>query len=355
MLILSFLIGVFALQYVLVMAIGIIYIRKERTGSPLKKSISVVVPFKNEASRIKGLVESLNNIEGLNDVEFIFVNDHSLDDTTAKLEELQVPFELISNAGQGKKEAIKCAVNQAKGDFILTWDADVRVPANYFSAINELADADMWILPVRAYGNKFIQRLEQVEATWLQLLCVASCRLNRPILASGANLLFRRDAFLKVDDKREDYGIASGDDMFLLKAFQQEGMQVKCSNADELTVETESAVTLWQLVAQRKRWAGKMKGLANFTSGSAFFILVLIQFLFIASFNFAYQLESWYYLLPLFIKYFNELIFLQFYRKGRSFGSDFFYVFMHQFFYPIFLVLVTLPNRYKDQKWESKK
>jgi cellulose synthase/poly-beta-1,6-N-acetylglucosamine synthase-like glycosyltransferase len=75
--------------------------------------------------------------------------------------------------------------------------------------------------------------------------------------ASGANLLFRTDVFEEVDDYEDHEHIASGDDMYTLRAFREAGRSIAIVEAETMSVRTETPSTIGQTMDQRVRWLGK--------------------------------------------------------------------------------------------------
>ena len=88
------------------------------------ENLTVIVPFRNEAKRILGLLNSLDVNEKI--PRLLFIDDHSDDGTDS----------IIRNAGlnntevlkltntSGKKSAIQLGVQTAESDYILTLDAE---------------------------------------------------------------------------------------------------------------------------------------------------------------------------------------------------------------------------------------
>ena len=131
--------GIFILQYVLVMLIGLKYAGKLKSQGGSIKEVSIIIPFRNEQNRIPGLLEDITQLKVPNGLkyEFVFVDDHSNDDTrnlisTLKLDNLIV----LSNGESGKKAAIRAGVKYAQYEWVLTWDADIRVKKNYLNSLS---------------------------------------------------------------------------------------------------------------------------------------------------------------------------------------------------------------------------
>ena len=106
--------------------------------------ISVVIPVFNELESLPDLVEELKlNLNNFKDWEVIFVDDGSSDKSNNWLFELSnknVNFKLIQFfRNYGKSAALSEGFKNAKGDYIITMDADLQDdPAEIPNLINKL-------------------------------------------------------------------------------------------------------------------------------------------------------------------------------------------------------------------------
>ncbi len=353
MIVVVFITAVYLIQLLLGAILVLAYFKSNDTSlSPKISEVSVIISFKNEAKRIPGLLQQLPKLiipTGLN-VEFIFVNDHSSDGSERIVEDyLPKNAVLIKSNDHGKKQAIKTGVSQAKYEFMLTWDADTNPRTNYFVKLSGLAEADMWILPVKLGGKNIVQRLGAVEFSWLQVLGIGLAKMLSPQLCNGANLLFRKSLFEKVDAKRTDYHIASGDDMFLLNEFKQLDADIQASSHGDLMVEAESPGTFNSLLKQRQRWAGKMSSLKS--GFSILFGVLLIVFVFIGFVLTSMVDLGWVILIPVVMKVTNEYVLLQIENRGGNWLSNFLLVIVHQLWYPIYLIRLLFPVKGKEKRW----
>lgn len=353
MIIVVFVGSVYFIQFLIGSIVLLGYFKKKPETKSVKiNEVSVVVPFKNEANRILPLLERIKSlsIPAHLKVEFIFVDDHSSDSSNQIVKaNLNSVSKLIKSTERGKKQAIKLGVLSANYDFILTWDADTIPETNYFVEMEKLPEADMWILPVRLGGDRLIQKLGAIEFSWLQLLGIGFAKLLQPNLCNGANLFFRKSLFLTVDNKRSDYSLASGDDMFLLAAFRKVDADIQASSNQSLAVYAKSPETFEKLVLQRKRWAGKMNQLKTFFS--IFYAFLLVVFVFLGFVLMAMTHLGWIILIPLLMKYFNEYILLQCEKRFNQWLSDLFVVLVHQIWYPLYLIRLIFPVKSREKRW----
>lgn len=101
----------------------------------MKKLISIVVPMYNEESTLEILYDELNKVVGTMpeySFEYVFVNDGSKDKTQCILKELATKDETVKylsfSRNFGKEAALLAGLQNAKGDFVVTMDADLQDP-----------------------------------------------------------------------------------------------------------------------------------------------------------------------------------------------------------------------------------
>jgi cellulose synthase/poly-beta-1,6-N-acetylglucosamine synthase-like glycosyltransferase len=240
--------------------------------------LTVIIPFRNEIKRILPLLQSIEN-SNLQPVKYIFVNDHSTDNTEKRIaEKLQTEYYEIfhlDDLKQGKKEAISFGVQHAQTEFVLTLDADVWFDSVYFDHISKLQQVDLQILPVRIKTSNFISEFFHQDVELAISVNVSTAGWIRPILCSGANLLFRRDSFLEETKNSNYFEKSSGDDIYLLQLFQLAGKSIQIQLDQHVAVQTPGAQSIQEYIAQRARWIGKSRHVADALTNR----LVILQFL----------------------------------------------------------------------------
>jgi SAM-dependent methyltransferase len=93
-------------------------------------SVSIVVPARNEAGNIAAIFERLPRMGS--DMQVIFVEGHSRDDTYAAIEREMAAHPstsavLFRQTGVGKADAVRLGFAQARGDILMILDADLTV------------------------------------------------------------------------------------------------------------------------------------------------------------------------------------------------------------------------------------
>lgn len=260
---------------------------EQNKSTTLPHLISVIIPFRNEKSNLDQLVKDLSN-QTLNrdSFEIILVNDHSIDgslDYLKKRVEGNPTFCLLSltHENEGKKRALAEGIKQAKGSVIITTDADCRLPTTWLEIIHaRFADTSLNMITGAVAietGNGLFSMLQSMESAGTTGLMSAFSNLNRPVLASGANLAFRKAVYEKVGGYHGNFNIPSGDDEFLLRKIHKEFPgSVHFLNHPDAVVRTEAIESVDAFINQRIRWAGKWK--FNKLSLSSMLALFLVLF-----------------------------------------------------------------------------
>jgi len=235
--------------------------------------LSVLVPFRNEQAHLGALIQDLKSQHyPAFSYEVILIDDHSTDGSAALAPRLirdDPRFRLaqVSKNEQGKKQALREGIRLSKGHLILTTDADCRLPEDWcrtMGAAFENPDIKMGLGPVRLIeDNTFFGRLVAMEYASVVAVTAATAGVHRPVMASGANLAFRKDAFYEVGGYFDEQTLASGDDQFLMeKMVSRFHRPVVFVPHAQALVSTLPPRTVRQFLAQRFRWAGKWSRLA---------------------------------------------------------------------------------------------
>lgn len=104
---------------------------KDRLKIRSDKSVSVIIPCKNEKGNIEPTIRRLPKI-GFH-TEIIFVDGHSTDGTRDEIKRVMESFpdkdiKFLIQEGQGKGDAVRKGFVHATGDILMILDADLTVP-----------------------------------------------------------------------------------------------------------------------------------------------------------------------------------------------------------------------------------
>ena len=190
--------------FLLVMAFvnSLTIIRPPRVGSS-HLTFSLLVPCRNEEDNVFDLVESLAALDHPR-YEVIFINDNSTDNTCELLVEATkshpgmsvIDADPLPQGWLGKPWALSQGVKQAKNDFLVTVDADVRLSRDALSKIDAVltrTQAD-FLSPYPAQialtlSERLIQPL--LQWTWMTTVPLRlAMKSSRPSLAVANGQFF---------------------------------------------------------------------------------------------------------------------------------------------------------------------
>lgn len=118
------------------------------------QKVSIIIPVFNEKDTLRLLLEKVEqaNFSGL-EKEIIMVDDCSNDGTTEILKELSQKYKVFFHEkNQGKGAAIRTAVKEATGDFVVIQDADLEyLPDDYDTLLPLLINNEADVV----YGSRF--------------------------------------------------------------------------------------------------------------------------------------------------------------------------------------------------------
>jgi len=242
------------------------------TTGELSTFISVIIPARNEEENIGACLQSIiNQSYPKNLFEVIVVDDFSTDRTAeiigSFLEKNVSLISLKDFAEEGelnsyKKKAIEIAISKAKGDLIVTTDADCIVQKKWLEIIASFYEKHNPVFiaaPVTYYGeNNFLKILQSLDFMTLQGITGASVYKKFHSMCNGANLAYEKKVFLEVGGFTGIDNIASGDDMLLMhKIFSISPQKILFLKSWEAIVQTKPAGSLKEFLHQRIRWASK--------------------------------------------------------------------------------------------------
>jgi len=269
----TFFIGVFLVYYVSVLALAFGWARladKQRKQSHQQDHfLSVVIAFRNEATNLPALLVNLREQSYSQEkFEVIFVDDHSDDqspeivkasESSSSIRLMQLPQHLT-----GKKAALDFGIRQAKGEVIVTTDADCRVMPQWLSFINEQFQNEKIKMVTGLVrideSNSLFSRLQALEFVSLMGTTGATIGLGSPTMCNGANLSFRKSAYLQVNGYEGNATIPSGDDEFLMRKINSTWKNAIAFLDDEQSIVfTPAQHSFSQWINQRLRWASKWK------------------------------------------------------------------------------------------------
>lgn len=278
---LLFLIGLLGLGYIILILIFFFKLPpksiEKKNAKTEQKSVSVIIPFRNEAENLKLLFDTLvKQTYSRELIKIYFINDHSTDNSKEILENLafqngEFNIEIIDleEERKGKKAALQKAYQFVNSEIILSTDADCLLPEQWINiSVQAFEEEDVQMLcggiKIQS-GKSWLEQFQSVELMSLMGSGAASIQINQPIMSNGANLAFRKSVLQEIDFSKIKTDKASGDDVFLMiEIFRKMGSHAIRFEFDPAHwVYTKAMVTFEQLVQQRIRWTSKTKNYNN--------------------------------------------------------------------------------------------
>ncbi|MEN8158336.1 MAG: glycosyltransferase [Bacteroidota bacterium] len=285
----------------LLLYVGLLSMKSSSVKKPVQReALTVVVPFRDEAENLPALIDDLSRQTYPGNLfSVILVNDHSVDGSAEMVDSrlkgkpgfscLHLP-----DGKGGKKAAIATALSVVKTPWIIQVDADCNVSPGFIASHMALLEADpsdlvAGLVTTRGGRNSFLAAFERLDMLGLTGAGAGSYRFGRPMMCSGANLLYSRELYMDTREFDPVEKTASGDDMFMLIGARKLGREISYNTDPEAMVKTGAARDVRSFIQQRIRWGGKsvhyrmadIQGLALLVALSSLGLLLLPLWLFL--------------------------------------------------------------------------
>lgn len=258
--------------------------------------------------------------------------------------------------------AITQAIAEANGEIVVTTDGDCRVGKDWLKHVCypiQEKEAVLVAAPVTFVGEKSLfQHLQTIEFSSLIVSGAVAMALHKPNMCNGANLAYRKDAFVKVNGYQGNEGIASGDDEFLLQKINKlyPAEKIMYQKSVRAIVHTAPQQNWQQFAQQRKRWAGKWKKHNNFIVMLLAIFILLFQISFISAV--VYMLVLTYYSAILFtlifIKILLEFILLKNALEFLDKKLNLLKFMILQIFYPFYVIYFGIAANFGSFNWKGR-
>ncbi len=238
----------------------------------LKYFVSIVVAARNEESNIGNCIEALiNQTYPSNRYEIIIVNDRSTDQTTAIVDRYRKDYKQIRLINvkdlppglSPKKQAIEKGIESAKGEIILTTDADCVPGAGWIEGMVDCFEPEIGLVagfsPLEKNDkNTIFSKLLTLDSLALAAVAAGSFGLSKPLTCNGRNLAYRKATFQSVNGFKEIQNLISGDDdLFLHLVSKRTKWKVRYAVDNQTIVPSQVLSNFKQFAHQRIRHASK--------------------------------------------------------------------------------------------------
>jgi cellulose synthase/poly-beta-1,6-N-acetylglucosamine synthase-like glycosyltransferase len=336
---------------------------------------SIIIPARNEAENIGNCLQDLlSQNYPAHLVEIIVINDHSTDDTAAIVQSLirehpkQIQLIDLEEKLRGqemnayKKKAIEIAIGESRGEWIVTTDADCRLPNQWLALYDAYIQQHKPVMvagPVMFTSNgSIIQLFQLLDFMSLQGITAAAVSAGSHTMCNGANLAYRKDVFYEVGQFAGIDQLASGDDMLLMYKIKQKYPQGLGYLFNRKAIVRTAPMFTWkQFINQRIRWASKAD---RYKDRSIFWVLLLVyllnlSLLILLPVNLFVDGEIAHWLTLMLIKTLTEMYFL--YPVSRFYGEKdnmLYFPFM-QPLHLLYTVVAGWLGKFGTYQWKGRK
>jgi cellulose synthase/poly-beta-1,6-N-acetylglucosamine synthase-like glycosyltransferase len=329
---------------------------------------TVIIPARNEAANIKACVDSILAQDYPKEAfEIIVIDDFSDDDTAFIVDALHAQYpqvrllKLADHCKEGetlayKKKAIEIAVSVAKGDWVVTTDADCIVPPRWLFLYNayiqqhQPAFVAAPVMFIKTAG--ILNQFQLLDFLALQGITAAAVGAGKHSMSNGANLGFEKAAFIAVGGYQGVDHIASGDDMFLMHKMKQTLHKPVGYLFHPDAIVLTAAMDTWKgFIMQRIRWASK----ARYYDDRSITVVLTLVYLFNLSFVLLALTGSWDTLLiALAFKTFFELFFLDPVAAFFKLKPELRYFVFYQPIHILYNIAAGLFGQLKTYSWKGR-
>jgi cellulose synthase/poly-beta-1,6-N-acetylglucosamine synthase-like glycosyltransferase len=245
-----------------------------------KKSVSVVAAARNEQNNISQLLTSLINQSYPQELyEIIIVDDESSDKTVNIVAEFQKNSENIKlirvenhqAVKSPKKNALTLGINDAKGDIIMTTDADCIVSHYWIESHMNCFEQNISMVVGLSRTklqewkkSKFLRKFENFDFLAMFSAASGAISVGKIYSCSGQNLAYTKQAYEKVGGFTLIENIVSGDDVLLMQLFNKNDLEIIFNFSHHNFVYTKAVQDKKEFFNQRARWASDIKWIAKY-------------------------------------------------------------------------------------------
>jgi len=225
--------------------------------------ISVLIAARNEELNIDRCLQSLVHQNYGGECEIIIGNDDSSDNTDEKINYWvnKYPnirlFNIEKNVShqKGKANVLAQLARQARGQYLLITDADVRVNENWVSAMAEALETGVAIITgvTAVEGDGLFARIQ--NAAWIFLFAngYRFAKNDNPVTACGNNMGISKEVYEKIGGY-ENIPFSVTEDYELFKQVTQKGYSFKSLFSTKELAFTRPLENMKLYFQQRKRW-----------------------------------------------------------------------------------------------------
>lgn len=231
--------------------------------------VSVIIAARNEEKGLPFLIHDLVNQEyPLGKLEIIFIDDRSTDLTETIIEEASENYSFIKNIKievkseemTPKKYALTKGIELAKGEVIISTDADCRVGKLWVSSMTyDVIKNDSISVGFSSIDDQtFFDQYQKIDFLGIITANAGAGGWNQYWSGTGQNLAYYKSDFLEINGFEPVKEKVSGDDMYLVQSISK--IKNGSINIDPNSfVRTEPMKKVKDFLNQRTRWSSNAK------------------------------------------------------------------------------------------------
>ena len=226
---------------------------------------TIIIAARNEEDKILRTLESLNKLEyPEGKLQIIIVDDQSTDRTPQIIDYFikdKNRFEKITTEEHhtkliGKMRALAYAIKEAKGEVILTTDADCEVKPLWAKTVCSYYQDDVAIVTgvTTQVAKNWFGGMQAIDFVYLLTAGAGTTNLNVPVSCIGNNMSYRKSAYDEVGGyEKLPYSVT--EDFTLMNAiYNLKKYKVIFPVDDQTLVTSIPCRSLKSLIRQKKRW-----------------------------------------------------------------------------------------------------
>ena len=258
--------GIYIL-FLIINILSFLLFSSSTNNQTLNLPVSVIVAIRNGEQSLNSLIQNLVNQEYSGKIEFILVDDQSIDKTkeiilNAKEKHPEIKY-VSSSCGNSKlsfkKRALDAGIAKANHEILLFTDVDCEMENFWVSSMIENFDKKIDYVIGFSRSKKIFglaNLFQRIDFLMLMFSAKAVSQINWPLASSGQNQAYRKSLFKKVGGYEKIDHLLMGDDSIFLQVCLKHGAKAKFSTNPRSYVFCRPERTWKNLFLQRIRWAG---------------------------------------------------------------------------------------------------
>ena len=252
-------------------------------------AVSVIIAIRNGEKSLPNLLADLSAQDYPGEVEFILVDDKSIDSTRKLIQEISEVDKriILENSSNGdtilnyKKRALNAGIKRAKNEWLLFTDVDCRLNPGWVTGMATYFEDDVdYVVGYSEAdrGKKWVTRFQALDFLMLMIAARGSTNSGRAWASTGQNQAYRKTLFNSVGGFSQIAKELQGDDtLFLQVCRKNKSAKVVFADKSNCRIIARQETSWISFFKQRMRWAGDANLMWKFNP--AFFISIFNTFL----------------------------------------------------------------------------